>query len=100
MTKDQLAHAFAAGATKGSCHNARITADTYYLHGNAIATVDRVNMTVTGNWCGYYTVTTASHLNAIIKALSQQSRLTIEHKNVSYAKARDNGETSFVICRA
>lgn len=96
MNKAQLAHAFASGQSKGSCHNARIDADTYYLHGSAIARVDRVNMVVTGNWCGYYTATTASHLNAIIKALRQQSSLVVSD-NVSYAQARNTNTTELTL---
>jgi hypothetical protein len=86
MNKTQLAHAFASGQSKGSCHNARIDADGYYLHGNLIAS--RAGFSIVGDWCGYYTVTAASHLNAIIKALRQQNSLTVS-ANVSYAKARD-----------
>ena len=96
MNKSQLAHAFASGQSKGSCHNARIDADAYYLHGYPIARIDRATMVVTGNWCGYYTVATASHLNAIIKALRQQSRLAVAD-NVSYAQARNAGATEFTI---
>lgn len=97
MTKTQLANAFASGKTKGKCHNAHITSDTYYLNGSAIAVIDRENKTVTGNWCGYYTVTTAAHLNAIIKALRQQSALIIPQFNVSRAQARDSSTTTFLI---
>jgi hypothetical protein len=37
------------------------------------------------DWGGFYTKTTASHMNAVLKAYGSSRR-------VSYAKARDNNE--------
>ena len=96
MNIAQLAHAFASGSPNGSCHNARVTPGEYRLHGHLIAKVNYETGEVVGDWCGHYTKTTASHLNAIIKALRQQSALKV-CANVGYANARDNSTEKFVI---
>lgn len=88
MTVQSVADAFAQGRLE-KCHNAVSTGSTYLLHGNCIAKkrpCGRVEL----DWCGYYTSTTARHLNAILKAYGQPFR-------VSYAKARQEGQTSFEI---
>jgi len=88
MNKRQLANAYAAGKP-GACHNAKSTGNTYLLHYNAI--VERQSERVWRfNWCGWHTHTTASHMNEVLRALGVPMR-------VSYAKARDNGETNFTI---
>lgn len=91
MTKTQLAAAFAAGRP-GKCHNAEVRVVDgevqYLLHGNRIATRrpgDAIKA-VSFDWCGWYTTTTASHMNEILKAIGWQG------KRFSYAKARDGGE--------
>lgn len=76
-----VAEAFAAGKSK-KVGNAHTDGETYYLYGNPIAT-----MTPNGaiyDWCGYYTITTCGHLNAIAMALRVSVRF-------SYAEARDFG---------
>jgi len=88
MNKRQLANAYAAGKP-GACHNARSTGNTYLLHCNAI--VERVNdCTWRFNWCGWYTPTTASHMNEVLRALGAPMR-------VSYTEARETKVTSFCV---
>ena len=86
-TKAQTAAAFASKLV-ASCHNAQTGAGIYQLHGYTIAKWETLDF---GNgpeevirllWCGWYTPTTASHMNEILKALDVPMR-------VSYA--RDNG---------
>jgi hypothetical protein len=59
----------------------------YRLHNNVIASMDDQGL-VTMNWCGWYTTTTANHMNAILEELGAY--------RVSYAKARDAGTTTFI----
>lgn len=80
-TIQQTAEAFAAGNT-AKCHNAHTSHGAYVLHRSAIAK-RMPDGTVWGDWCGYYTRTTAAHLNAIANALGSPVR-------VSYAQARDS----------
>ena len=61
--------------------------DVYTLHQSPIAVHEKDS--VVFFWHGYYTPTTASHMNAILKALGASFR-------VSYAQARDTGATTFV----
>ena len=89
-TKAQTALAFASKLV-ASCHNARTGTGIYQLHGHTIAkweSSDTVNQNgdqcIVLLWCGFYTRTTASHMNEILKALGAPMR-------VSYAHARDNG---------
>lgn len=86
MTKDELARAFVA-RKPGKCHNASTGGDVYTLHQSPIAVHEKDS--VVFFWHGYYTPTTASHMNAILKALGVSFR-------VSYAQARDTGATTFV----
>ena len=86
MTKDELARAFVA-RKPGKCHNASTGGDVYTLHKSPIAVHE--GNAVVFFWHGYYTPTTASHMNAILKALGASFR-------VSYAQARDTGATTFV----
>lgn len=93
MDIQELAQAFAAGRTSGSCHNATINEHGYWLHGNLIASLG--GFSVMGDWCGYYTRTTASHLNAIAEAcISKGMKRATPHK-VSYAEARNSGTKQF-----
>lgn len=86
MNKEDLATAFAKGKP-GKCHNADTDGKRYRLHASDIATrLD--DGTVLLDWCGYYTPTTASHMNAILWALGSTKR-------VSYATDRDAGVTTF-----
>jgi hypothetical protein len=86
-TKQQTALAF-INRLVASCHNAKTGAGIYQLHGHTIARWEAFDCEgetlITMSWCGYYTPTTASHMNAILKALEAPTR-------VSYARARDLG---------
>jgi len=87
-TKPQTAAAF-ANRLVASCHNAKTGAGIYQLHGHTIARWEdsfehEGEKLITLRWCGYYTQTTASHMNEILKALRAPTR-------VSYARARDTG---------
>lgn len=85
MTIQQVAEAFIAGKA-AKCHNAKTDGQTYWLHGNAIAKIEDDKGGVALDWCGWYTPTTASHMNAILKAAGVNER-------VSYAQARGEGVT-------
>ena len=65
----------------------------YRLHGNVIARLYTDTGRVDGDWCGWYTPTTANHLNHILKAFKIDRR-------VSYAQARDAGVGVFHIRHA
>jgi hypothetical protein len=86
MTKDQLAKAFVA-RKPGKCRNASTGGDVYTLYESPIAVHEKD--AVVFYWHFFYTHTTASHMNAILKALGATFR-------VSYAQARDSGATAFV----
>ena len=60
----------------------------YRLHGNVIASFNPGERTITFDWCGWYTPTTAAHMNEILRAVNSGMR-------VSYAQARDSGAVSF-----
>jgi len=83
-TNLQVAQAFAAHKTAKS-GNAHTNGAEYKLHQSAIATHESAAR-VSFNWCGFYTVTTAKHLNDIAKALNSKTRF-------NYAQARDAGAT-------
>lgn len=86
-TKKETTQRFACNAS-AKCHNAFTDGKAYWLHGNKIAEkLDFHRLRI--SWCGYYTVTTASHINEILKAFEINQR-------VSYAKARDNAVTEQV----
>lgn len=87
MNTAELAKAFANQRT-GTCHNATTDGQTYKLHGHPIA--EWANGSVIINWCGWYTSTTARHLNAILKALGRTQR-------VSYAQAREERHTWSIV---
>jgi len=79
-TRRQVAEAFAA-RTSARCHNATTDGVEYLLHGHKIA--ERITPTVFRfNWCGWYTPTTAAHMNDILRAIGSGLR-------VSYTAARD-----------
>lgn len=88
MTVQSVANAFAQGRA-AKCHNAATDGQTYTLHGSQIAFKTPEGL-VQLDWCGYYTGTTARHLNAILKEYGQPFR-------VSYAQARQGGQTTFSI---
>lgn len=87
MTIKKTAKAF-ANHQAFKCHNATTDGQTYRLHGHAIA--EWSNGSVIINWCGWYTPTTANHLNAILEALGRTYR-------VSYAQARNEGQTWSIV---
>ncbi|MGL4649734.1 MAG: hypothetical protein ACRC1H_10030 [Caldilineaceae bacterium] len=82
-TIQQAAQAF-ANAKPASCHNAKTDGTAYWLHGHAIA--ERQDNALVIDWCGWYTPTTANHMNNVLKALGIDRR-------VSYAQARNAGDT-------
>jgi hypothetical protein len=81
------AHAF-VNQKKAKCHNATTDGRTYKLHGHAIA--EWVDGSVIINWCGWYTPTTANHLNKILRELGKDYR-------VSYAQARERRDTWSIV---
>ena len=78
-TRAQVAQAFAE-RRNAKCHNARTDGSGYILH-NTIIAVHHADGGVTLNWGGFYTPTTASHMNAVLEAMGLSQR-------VSYAQAR------------
>lgn len=88
MNKKELAWAFVTGKS-GTCHNAHTDGQTYTLHKSPI-----VRKLPSGQyafyWHGFYTRTTASHMNEVLKMMGS-------HTRVSYAQARDACADVFVI---
>ena len=82
MTIQSTATAFVKGK-QASCHNSRTDGQTYWLHGHPIARKIEGGSVIV-SWCGWYTRTTASHLNAVAKAYGSNERF-------SYAQAREEG---------
>lgn len=87
MTKNEIARAFARHAG-GRCHNATTDGQTYWLYDTPIAVWK--DHSVQFYWGGYYTKTTAEHMNKILTALGASFR-------VSFAQARDRKDTHFVL---
>ena len=87
MDMKQLAQAFANGKA-GRCHNAHTDGTTYTLHNSPIAV--RQDDAVVFHWHGFYTKSTANHMNHILRAFGAEFR-------VSFAQARDKRETHFVL---
>lgn len=85
MTIRKCAKAFLEGKA-GRCHNATTDGKRYMLHGHIIA--ERVDHSIRFYWCGWYTVTTANHMNTILKEIGAKFR-------VSYAHDRDLGIKTF-----
>jgi len=91
-TIQQVAHAFVAG-NKAQCHNAMTDGKAYYLHGHIIARCIPCSDHITYDWCGYYTATTAHHLNAI----RDEVKHPVSPTRFSYAWSRDhNDDTGFI----
>ena len=80
MNKTEIARAFLA-RKPGACHNAKTDGKEYALHGSVIAKHTESG-SIEFSFCGFYTTTTASHINEILKAAGAMRR-------VSYAQARD-----------
>lgn len=87
MNKRQLAAAFAAGKT-GACHNAHTDGTRYRLHRSDIVRKEAGRYVF--DWSGWYTPTTASHMNEVLRAINANIR-------VAYSTARDNGHTTFEV---
>lgn len=88
MTKKSTAQAFAEGRN-GRCHNALTDGQTYWLHGYPIAV--KQDGSVVFYWHGFYTRTTAAHMNEVLKALG------VQFAHMSYAAARDAKATHWVL---
>lgn len=82
----ELARAFIAGRP-GRCHNAHTDGQTYTPHTSPI--VVKNGNALLFFWHGYYTRTTASHMNEVLRAAGADFR-------VSYAIARDTGDETFM----
>jgi len=87
MTIQQTANSFVTGRA-AKCHNASTNGAEYVLHRSPI--VRRVGSSYIFDWHGYYTKTTAAHMNAVLKALGVNMR-------VSYSQARDAGTETFSV---
>lgn len=83
MNIAQVAQAFASKKA-GKSHNSHTDGVTYFLHGHPIATHESAER-VYFNWCGWFTPTTANHLNHIKAALNAPGQ------RFGYASARDSG---------
>ena len=90
MTRQSTDDAFAQGIP-GKCHNAMTDGQTYLLHGHPIAVKQDGN--VVFYWHGFYTRTTAAHMNDILRAIHADFR-------VGHARARDTAQTHFVVKEA
>ena len=92
MAIKDVARAFAYGYSD-RCHNATTDGRGYRLHGSLIAyrkVTEDGKVVVVFQWCGWYSHTTANHMNHILDAIGAD-------KHVSYASARDNGVTKFEV---
>lgn len=94
MTIRNTATAFALAAPAG-CHNAKTDGRTYRLHGHAIAW-HADSGAVHFHWHGWYTNTTANHMNAILTALHHEG---MPLHRVSRADHRDRSILGFVLSR-
>lgn len=83
------AQAFLKGKS-ASCHNAATDGKRYMLHGHTIA--EKYDHAISFNWCGWYTVTTANHMNTILKEMDADFR-------VSYSRDRNLGIVTFDVPR-
>jgi hypothetical protein len=86
MNINELARAFVAGQ-QGKCHNAHTDGRTYVLHDSPI--VVKTDTEYQFYWHGYYTKTTAAHMNEVLYVAGAPFR-------VGYADARRRGEDVFV----
>jgi hypothetical protein len=84
MSIFKVARAFINGQS-ATCNNSKTDGMTYWLHGHIIAQKREQGFIL--NWCGWYTRTTANHMNYILAAAGKNVR-------VSYAEARDYGVIS------
>lgn len=86
-TRQQVAEAFVDGVS-AKCHNSKTDGHEYFLHGSRIA--HKIVGGFEFDWHGFYTVTTAAHMNEILRAFGADVR-------VSYASARDHKHTTFQV---
>lgn len=86
MNKTQLAKTFIRGDS-GSCHNAHTDGQVYTLHKSPI--VVKCGSQYQFYWHGYYTNTTASHMNEVLGLLGAPFR-------VGWTDAKRRGEDVFV----
>ena len=93
-TVQQVAEAF-VGSKVARCGNATTDGVTYRLHGNIIA-IDTPEG-ILFNWCGWYTPTTANHMNEILRAMYAGGGKS--WTKVSYSAARTSGQTTFNVER-
>ena len=88
MNMIDLAEAFVFGKP-GRCHNAYSDGKTYTLHTSPI--VRRVTpREYHFYWHGFYTVTTANHMNNVLRLIGTGIR-------VSYSNAKKQGQDFFVV---
>jgi len=87
MSIQKTAESFVAGRS-AKCHNARTDGKEYVLHRSPI--VRRVGNSYVFNWHGYYTRTTAAHMNAVLRALNVNTR-------VSFARHLADDVAEFII---
>lgn len=88
MTRQSTADAFAQGVP-GKCHNATTDGQTYWLHRHPIVVKEGGRYVF--YWHGFYTRTTAAHMNEVLKALG------VRFAHMSYAAARDAKATHWVL---
>lgn len=74
MSIERVATLFKQGKPASS-HNSKTDGQSYWLHGNKIAEKG-INGSVIIHWCGWYTRTTANHLNYIAKAYGYNRRFS------------------------
>lgn len=87
MTIKQVAKAFIEGRS-AKCHNAHTDGVDYTLHRTVIARKHPTGM-IEFNWGGWYTTTTANHMNHILAELGKP--------RVGHAQARNAGERTFLV---
>lgn len=87
MKNKEVARSFVAGE-RCRAGNAHTDGQAYYLHENPIVVKNGGKYTF--YWFGYYTQTTARHMNNVLSALDAPFR-------VSYAEARKNQAVAFVL---
>ena len=94
-TVAQMAQEFSKGNGKKLSHRSVVlryplgAPNEYLLHNNIIAQFDPNNRSLSLHWCGWYSPTTANHMNAILRAFGIA-------QSVSYAQARDSGTGSVI----
>lgn len=74
MSIQRVAQAFMQGKPATS-HSSKTDGQSYWLHGNKIAEKG-IEGSVIINWCGWYTRTTANHLNHIAKTYNWSHRFS------------------------